>query len=103
MHNTIDETYRLEDLGRVVVDRVLARPLLEDEDDDGDDEPDEVAFAEERLAETEPCARGTFLLNGSLNLGHLGHNRLVVWPQFAEVREVPCRLFDTVLGREPTR
>lgn len=46
----------MKDLGSIVVDRVLATPLLEDEDDDGDDEPDEVALAEERLPDTKTLA-----------------------------------------------
>lgn len=51
-----ESTHGLKDLGSIVVDRVLATPLLEDEDDDGDDEPDEVALAEERLPDTKTLA-----------------------------------------------
>ena len=44
-----EETYRGEDLRRVVPDRVLSTPLLEEEYHDGDDEPYEVALAQESL------------------------------------------------------
>ena len=96
-------THGGEDLGRVVVDRVLARPLLEDEDDNSNHEPDEVALPQERLAQPEPLARLALLLDRSLDLSHLRTDRLVVDVSVAQIREVGDGLLVAPLGRQPAR
>lgn len=77
---------RREDLRCVVADRVLSCPLLEEEDDEGDDEADEVALSEECLLESKSFARFLFLLNLRLDLSHLVSYRFAVGMLLAEVR-----------------
>lgn len=77
--------------------------MLEDEDGDGDDEPDEVALAEERLAQTETVARVLLLLNSGLNLSHFLPNDRVVDRKTTEVCEVLRGQSVVAFRCQPTR
>lgn len=77
--------------------------MLEEEDHDGDDEPHEVALAQERLLRAQSFPRLTLLRDRGLDLRHLGAHAVVFRAQAAEVRKVRDRLVDPVLGRKPAR
>lgn len=92
-----------EDLGRIVVDGVLASPLLQEEDEEGDEKTDEVALAEECLFPVQPRARFPLLLDGSLNLGHLSDGVLIGFGGAAEISKDPKTFIVPSYGCEPPR
>lgn len=69
----------------IVVDRVLSAPLLEQEDDNGNEESRPVAFAQECLAKTEVSSGDALLANGSLYLGELVADPFVISRELAEI------------------
>ena len=99
----MESTHRLEDERCIVVDRVLPAPLLEQEDDHRNEEPNPVALAQERLLEAQICPRNALFVDGSLNLGELVSDAMVVWVHLAEICKVPDRLIVAVFRRKPTR
>ena len=96
-------THRGEDLGRVVPDRVLPAPLLQQEDHNSNHEPHKVPLAQERLPCAQPLARLALLLHRRLDLRHLPPHPAVVRVRAPEVREVRERLLGAALGRQPPR
>ena len=95
-------THRLEDLRSVVVDRVLATPLLQNEDDDGDEESDPVTLAEEEFLQTQTLTGFLLLLDGGLNFCHLVTNTVISGAQAAIVGKILKGLFGATNRREPT-
>lgn len=71
-------THRLENLRSIVINRILAGPLLEYKDSDGNDESDSVAFSEKGLLEPQAFPSFSLFGDSSLNLCHLVSNQLVV-------------------------
>jgi len=91
-----------EDLRRIVVDAVLATPLLEDEDNDGDDESDGIALAEEGFLQAKSLSRSLLLFDRGLDFRKLVSDAFVIDGETSEVGEDGDGLSSATLGREPT-
>lgn len=95
----VSMTYRLEDLRRIVIDRVLSTPLLEQEYHHSNHKSNELSLAQERLPEAQPPPRRPLLHNSSLDLCHLHPDSIVIRRQAAEVSQVRNGVFGAPLGR----
>lgn len=92
MNESHEETYRLEDLRRIIPHRVLPRPLLEEENHKRDHKPHEIPLPKERLLDTQSLPRTALFLDRRLDLCHLVPHVLVVRVRAAEVRKVEERV-----------
>ena len=86
------KAYRRKNLRRIIPDRVLPAPLLQQKNDEGDDEPHEISFPEEGLFQTEPLTRLSLLLDRRLDFGQLASHVGRVDALVAEVGEVGERV-----------
>ena len=84
-------------------DRVLATPLLEHEDDEGDKEAGPVALSNEGFLPAKTLASTALLLESGFDLGELAANVVRVDVKIAIVRQINDSLLHAALRRQPTR
>lgn len=99
----IDDT-RLPKLTRrsIVIDRVLSRELLEEENDKRNNEPNPIARRKERLSPTQTSTSLTILSNRRFNFSQFFNETLICDGTTAEEGEVAERFGFTTLHHEPT-
>lgn len=83
--------------------RILTSPLLEEEDEEGDDESNEVALSEESLLQTQSLPGCAFFLNCSLDFRHFMSHRVGVHALFPQVGKILESLVRTSSRGEPPR
>lgn len=96
------DTDRLEDIGSVVVDRVLTGPLLADEHEHGDDESLGVTLDFELADPTGTGGGRLFFLDSGDDFTEFGLHSTVVGRHVSNPGEVLESLGVSVLGSQPT-
>jgi hypothetical protein len=95
-------THGAKDLRRIITNGVLSTPLLQQEDHEGNDEPNEIALAEKSFFQSKTFTSLPFFPNGGFNFSELTPHfgRIVGLPP--QVCKVSNAFLDVTLGCEPT-